>query len=294
MKRSAGACSQRSVTSCARRLRSSRGNVEAIVDGVYPADAEHLGTVLEETRVLSRLIEDLRTLSLAEAGTLALHLEPTDLSIVAAEVGDPSSNWQRPRARPSTSTWPTTCRCWTSTRSASGKSWRTWSPTRCGTQAPMAPSGSVGGRPRTRCCSRSSTTGRASRPTSCPRSSTASQSRPTPAAPASGSRSRERSSKRTAAGSPPTARLAAGRQSASCFRSRSGQCSAGRTNHPLKPGSPGLAYRAVRQGRTIEARPSALFASWRMSFGDGERPTRAASRRVNRGSSGTIRRSVGL
>ena len=63
-----------------------QGNVEAIVDGVYPADAEHLGTVLEETRVLARLIEDLRTLSLAEAGTLALHREPTDLSIVAAEV----------------------------------------------------------------------------------------------------------------------------------------------------------------------------------------------------------------
>ena len=36
--------------------------------------------------MLARLIEDLRTLSLAEAGTLALHREPTDLSIVAAEV----------------------------------------------------------------------------------------------------------------------------------------------------------------------------------------------------------------
>jgi len=64
-----------------------QGNAEAIIDGVYPADAEHLGTILEETRVLSRLIEDLRTLSLAEAGTLALHREPTDLSIVVAEVG---------------------------------------------------------------------------------------------------------------------------------------------------------------------------------------------------------------
>jgi signal transduction histidine kinase len=63
-----------------------QGNAEAIVDGVYPADAQHLGTILDETRVLSRLIEDLRTLSLAEAGTLALHREPTDLSIVAAEV----------------------------------------------------------------------------------------------------------------------------------------------------------------------------------------------------------------
>ena len=64
-----------------------QGNAEAIVDGVYPADAEHLGTILEETRVLSRLIEDLRTLSLAEAGTLTLHREPTDLAILAAEVG---------------------------------------------------------------------------------------------------------------------------------------------------------------------------------------------------------------
>jgi signal transduction histidine kinase len=64
-----------------------QGNAEAIVDGVYPADAEHLGTILEETRVLSRLIEDLRTLSLAEAGRLTLHREPTDLAILAAEVG---------------------------------------------------------------------------------------------------------------------------------------------------------------------------------------------------------------
>ena len=64
-----------------------QGNAEAIVDGGYPADAEHLGTILEETRVLSRLIEDLRTLSLAEAGTLTLHREPTDLAILAAEVG---------------------------------------------------------------------------------------------------------------------------------------------------------------------------------------------------------------
>jgi signal transduction histidine kinase len=61
-----------------------QGNAEAIVDGVYPADAEHLGTILEETRVLSRLIEDLRTLSLAEAGTLTLHREPTDLDVLAA------------------------------------------------------------------------------------------------------------------------------------------------------------------------------------------------------------------
>ena len=42
--------------------------IEAMVDGVYPADAEHLGPLVEETRLLSRLIDDLRTLSLAESG----------------------------------------------------------------------------------------------------------------------------------------------------------------------------------------------------------------------------------
>ena len=63
-----------------------QGNLEAIVDGVYPADPEHLGLILDETRVLGRLIEDLRTLALSEAGTLALHPEPTDPDILVADV----------------------------------------------------------------------------------------------------------------------------------------------------------------------------------------------------------------
>jgi two-component system sensor histidine kinase BaeS len=62
-----------------------QGNVEAMLDGVYPADKEHLEPILEETRVLERLIEDLRTLSLAEAGSLKLHREPTDLGSLLRE-----------------------------------------------------------------------------------------------------------------------------------------------------------------------------------------------------------------
>jgi signal transduction histidine kinase len=62
-----------------------QGNVEAMVDGVHPADAEHLASVLEETRVLTRLVEDLRTIALAEAGTLALHREPTDVDALISE-----------------------------------------------------------------------------------------------------------------------------------------------------------------------------------------------------------------
>ena len=63
-----------------------QGNLEAILDGVYPPDPAHLGVILEETRVLARLIDDLRTLALSEAGTLALHLEPTDPEVLVADV----------------------------------------------------------------------------------------------------------------------------------------------------------------------------------------------------------------
>jgi signal transduction histidine kinase len=63
-----------------------QGNLEAMVDGVYPADESHLTPVLDETRVLSRLIDDLRTLTLAESGALVLHRESTDLGVLAGEV----------------------------------------------------------------------------------------------------------------------------------------------------------------------------------------------------------------
>ncbi len=62
------------------------GHLEAVLDGVYPADAAHLDPILDETRVLDRLIDDLRTLSLAEAGALALHRESTDIGHVIEDV----------------------------------------------------------------------------------------------------------------------------------------------------------------------------------------------------------------
>ena len=71
------------------------GNVEAILDGVHPADDAHLATILEETRVLSRLVEDLRTLALSEAGSLSLHREPTDLEVLCTDVARRSSPRRR-------------------------------------------------------------------------------------------------------------------------------------------------------------------------------------------------------
>jgi signal transduction histidine kinase len=66
-------------------LTIMQGDLEALLDGLYPADALHLGPILDETRVLSRLVDDLRTLSLAEAGALALHREPTDIAGLVAD-----------------------------------------------------------------------------------------------------------------------------------------------------------------------------------------------------------------
>jgi signal transduction histidine kinase len=59
-----------------------QGRLEGLVDGVYPRDEAQLTEVLEETRTLSRLVDDLRTLSNAEAGSLSLHKEPTDLAVL--------------------------------------------------------------------------------------------------------------------------------------------------------------------------------------------------------------------
>ena len=63
-----------------------QGNVEGMIDGLYAADREHLERVLAETRLLERLIEDLRTLSLADAGALSLDREPVDLAVLAGDV----------------------------------------------------------------------------------------------------------------------------------------------------------------------------------------------------------------
>ncbi|MEO5703880.1 MAG: ATP-binding protein [Candidatus Limnocylindrales bacterium] len=63
-----------------------QGNLEALLDGVYPPDEAHIGPILEETRVLERLVDDLRTLSLAESGALPLHREQTDPAVLLEDV----------------------------------------------------------------------------------------------------------------------------------------------------------------------------------------------------------------
>ncbi len=62
------------------------GSVEAMLDGVHPRDDAHLAPILAETAVMNRLLDDLRTVSLAEAGALPLHREETDVRRLLAEV----------------------------------------------------------------------------------------------------------------------------------------------------------------------------------------------------------------
>ncbi|MBV6402351.1 MAG: Signal transduction histidine-protein kinase BaeS [Anaerolineales bacterium] len=63
-----------------------QGNLEGMIDGVYSADADRLKSLYDETQILSRLVDDLRTLALAESGSLQLKREPTDLGLLIREV----------------------------------------------------------------------------------------------------------------------------------------------------------------------------------------------------------------
>jgi signal transduction histidine kinase len=54
-------------------LHIIQGNLEGILDGVYEPTPEHISVTLEETYLLARLVSDLQTLSLAEAGQLPMH-----------------------------------------------------------------------------------------------------------------------------------------------------------------------------------------------------------------------------
>jgi len=63
-----------------------QGNLEAVLDGVYPPDSEHIQPALDQAQLLARLVEDLRTLALAEAGQLSLNLQPMNAAELVRRV----------------------------------------------------------------------------------------------------------------------------------------------------------------------------------------------------------------
>jgi signal transduction histidine kinase len=73
---------RRMTSDIAHELRSPvsvmRGQLEAMLDGVFPLTTEQLAIVYDQTLHLGRLVEDLRTLTRAEAGQLPLELSQVD------------------------------------------------------------------------------------------------------------------------------------------------------------------------------------------------------------------------
>lgn len=67
-------------------LQVIRGEIEAVIDGVHEGGPEHMASLLDEVEVMERLIEDLRVLTLSEAGKLPLQLERADVIEVIDEV----------------------------------------------------------------------------------------------------------------------------------------------------------------------------------------------------------------
>ncbi|MDH4209176.1 MAG: ATP-binding protein [Anaerolineae bacterium] len=63
-------------------LTVMRGNLEAILDGVYEPSEENVASIHQQAIFLSRLVDDLQELALADAGQLRIEREPVDLAAV--------------------------------------------------------------------------------------------------------------------------------------------------------------------------------------------------------------------
>lgn len=63
-----------------------QARLAALRDGVFVLDAREVQLLAQQTDLLAQLVEDLRTLSLAEAGKLTLNLHTCDLSALVKDV----------------------------------------------------------------------------------------------------------------------------------------------------------------------------------------------------------------
>jgi signal transduction histidine kinase len=57
----------------------------AVLDGVYGHEDRHLETIRDQSRLLTRIVDDLRTIGLAEAGDLPMRREPIDVGTLIAD-----------------------------------------------------------------------------------------------------------------------------------------------------------------------------------------------------------------
>lgn len=57
-----------------------QGNLRALLDGVYPLELKEIASLYDETRLLIRLVSDLRELALAESGQAPVNIESVDVN----------------------------------------------------------------------------------------------------------------------------------------------------------------------------------------------------------------------
>jgi len=80
---------QRLTADVAHELRTPlhilQGNLEGMQDGIYPMNEDQVKILLEETKILSRLVDDLQILSLAESKQLSLNFRAIDLHELLSE-----------------------------------------------------------------------------------------------------------------------------------------------------------------------------------------------------------------
>lgn len=63
-----------------------QSEIEAQMDGVHPRDDQHLASLLDETRRLGHLVDDLHTLALAETGRLVLQRDAVAFGVLVEEL----------------------------------------------------------------------------------------------------------------------------------------------------------------------------------------------------------------
>ncbi len=78
-------------------LAIQRANLEALQDGVYDLAPENLGPVLEQNKLLTRLVGDLRTLALTDAGELNLQRQSLDMVNLVSKVLERFQNFASTR-----------------------------------------------------------------------------------------------------------------------------------------------------------------------------------------------------
>ncbi len=83
---------QRWMADIAHELRTPvailKGEVEAMADGIRPADERMSASLKEEIDQLSKLVDDLQTLAMSDAGALNIQKEPMDLSDLVLQCVD--------------------------------------------------------------------------------------------------------------------------------------------------------------------------------------------------------------